>query len=69
MLGNAELCGDERTIIMRFFPRKCSGGNAYRTDTENAKGVSENGAIINFVSIPFLIMCSTVSDSGAWTGN
>ncbi len=37
MLGNREVCGADRSMIKRFFPRKFSSGNADGADAKKLK--------------------------------
>ncbi len=63
MLGNGELCGDERSIMRRFVPENFLVATPMGLTFKMLKGGTEKGPIMKFASISFLIRISTVSGS------
>ncbi len=63
MLGNGELCGDERSIMRRFLPENFLVATPMGLTRKMLKGGTGKGPIMKFASIYFLIRIST--DSGS----
>ncbi len=63
MLGNGELCGDERSIMRRFLPENFLVATPMGLTRKMLKGGTGKGPIMKFASISFLIRVSTVSGS------
>ncbi len=64
MLGNGELCGDERSIMKRFFfTENVLVATPMGLTRKILKGGMEKGPIMKFASISFLIRILTVSGS------
>ncbi len=63
MLGNGELCGDDRSIMRRFLPENFLVAIPMGLTRKTLKGGTEKGPIMKFASISFLIRISTVSGS------